>query len=214
VQSFLVYLTLIVSGIAVILIFGPLVLRGGVRLSGDAAGHLAYFAILGGGFMLVEIGLVHRLSLMLGNPGLSLAVVLGGLIVSSGVGSLTSQRERIPPPRLAVYLVIYVGAFLLTDDLVIRMVLRWPTVARAAFAFLWVAPTGLMMGQFFPVGLARCAEDDARLVPWAWGVNGATGTVVACAAPLLAQQIGFTALLGLGALAYALIPLLPRYRRI
>jgi len=79
-----------------------------------------------------------------------------------------------------------------------------------------------MMGIPFPLGLAwieraaasfdyapdgRSAQDDARptaATPWAWAVNGCASVVASVAAAILALSYGFTAVLLLGALAYAL----------
>ncbi|MGB1013707.1 MAG: hypothetical protein ACPG4T_06215, partial [Nannocystaceae bacterium] len=52
----------------------------------------SYFGLIGFGFMFVEIGLLSRLNVFLGHPTLSLAVVLGGLIAATGIGSLLSHR--------------------------------------------------------------------------------------------------------------------------
>jgi hypothetical protein len=68
------------------------------------------------------------------------------------------------------------------------------------------------MGQFFPQGLARAQQDDPALVPWAWAINGASGTIAAGVAPLLAQATGFRSLVIAGACCYGVILLLPRYR--
>jgi hypothetical protein len=40
--------------------------------------------------MFVEIGLLSRVGVFLGHPTLALAVVLGGIILATGVGSLIS----------------------------------------------------------------------------------------------------------------------------
>ena len=65
------------------------------------AAALGYFALIGLGFMFVEIGLLSRLSVFLGHPTLALAVLLGGLISFTGVGSLLSARVPLADPRWA-----------------------------------------------------------------------------------------------------------------
>ena len=59
---------------------------------------VALFLMLGLGFMLAEISLIQRLVLFLGQPVLSLAVLLFSLLVGTGIGSIYSGRlaaERI-----------------------------------------------------------------------------------------------------------------------
>ena len=66
----------------------------------DGAGpHLVYFAAIGFGFMLIEISQLQRLTIFLGHPAYSLSVVLFSLLVSSGMGSLSTARVRRPAGR-------------------------------------------------------------------------------------------------------------------
>ena len=50
-----------------------------------------YFALIGLGFMFVEIGIIQRVSLFLGHPVYGMAIGLFGIIVSTGIGSLASE---------------------------------------------------------------------------------------------------------------------------
>ena len=52
----------------------------------------AYFLLIGIAFMFVEISLILRMSLFLGHPIYGLAIVLFGLILATGLGSLLSAR--------------------------------------------------------------------------------------------------------------------------
>ena len=67
---------------------------------------LTAVALLGAGFMLVEVPLIQRFQLLLGYPVLSLAAtVLGGLLLAErGAGSLVSQRWAEPNLRQRVTL--------------------------------------------------------------------------------------------------------------
>ena len=67
----------------------------------DVAAALGYFALIGLGFMFVEIGLLSRLSVFLGHPTLALAVLLGGIILFTGMGSLLSATIDVGNPRWA-----------------------------------------------------------------------------------------------------------------
>ena len=103
----LVYATLVSVLLTLVTIFWPLRRAGGLlpeipRKDLIAAG--AYFALIGLGFMFVEIGLLSRLNVMLGHPTLSLAVLLGGIILFTGIGSLLSEKlpfdRRLEPASL------------------------------------------------------------------------------------------------------------------
>ncbi len=201
---------------AVVLIVGPLAIRGGPPLSRNSAQHLVYFSVCGMGFMLVEIGLVHKMGLLLGNPALSIAIVLAGLIFFTGVGSLFSQRLfswGLNFQSCVLFIVVYLIVFLLASDRLVSGALAWALAWRILLALLILAPAGLAMGQLFPQGLVRASRDGTALLPWAWAINGAMGTIAAGLAPLVAQAVGFRLLVLSGAAFYLLILLLPEYRK-
>jgi hypothetical protein len=62
-------------------------------ISRDLPCSIAFVAI-GLAFMLIEISLMQRLTLLLGHPTFSLSVVLAGLLVSSGAGSFSTQSTN------------------------------------------------------------------------------------------------------------------------
>jgi hypothetical protein len=59
----------------------------------------AYFLLIGLGFMFIEIGLIQRISVFMGHPIYALSVVLFSIILSTGLGSLLS--EKLMPARPA-----------------------------------------------------------------------------------------------------------------
>ena len=59
----------------------------------------AYFLLIGLGFMFVEIGLIQRISVFLGHPVYALSIGLFSIILSTGIGSLLSERFK-PTRRL------------------------------------------------------------------------------------------------------------------
>src|SRR5215218_6168323 len=59
-----------------------------------AIGGTAYFGLIGMGFMMAEIALLQRMSVFLGHPVYALSIVLFSLILSTGLGSLASERSE------------------------------------------------------------------------------------------------------------------------
>jgi len=59
------------------------------------------------------------------------------------------------------------------------------------------------MGMLFPLGLARVEASDARLIPWAWAINGCASVTGAVLATLLAIHVGFTAVVVAALVVYA-----------
>ena len=89
--------------------------------------------------------------------------------------------------------------------------LVWPLVAKGLGLAAITAPGAVLLGHLFPQGLALAGRDDAALIPWAWGINGAMSTVAAGLTPLLAQAWGFNTVLLIAGGLYAAILALPAY---
>jgi spermidine synthase len=173
--------------------------RAGERQGGWSS-PTVYFGAIGFGFLLVEIALIQRFILLLEQPAYSLAVVLFGLLIFSGVGSALSARV---PWRGA--LAILVAAIVLYPALLAETfpaLLGEGLTARVLLALLIVAPLGLLMGVPFPRGLRALGEADPAWLPLAWGVNGFTSVIGAVLAAVIALSFGFDAVFLAGALAY------------
>jgi hypothetical protein len=183
---------------------------------GQGAG---YFLLVGAAFMLVEIAMMQQLSIFLGNPIYSLTTVLAGLIASTGLGSVASERWRgrigarlrVPVVAAAVAVGIYSAAVL-------------PAIGQFATLVLWqrvlltlalIAPCGFLMGFCFPLGMRRMRELglDAAL-PWMWALNGGASVVAAFVAILLSMETSITACVRTGALLYVAAAFcMPRLQR-
>ncbi len=74
---------------------------------------------------------------------------------------------------------------------------------------LWVtiavlAPLGLVLGIFFPLGIRRAESLHEDLVPWAWGINGFASVTGGVLAVVLAMSFGFSSVWALSVGIYAL----------
>ena len=120
-----------------------------------------YFAALGLGFIFFEVTLIQRLTLFLGYPTYSLTVTLMSILIFTGVGALLSERWKDEPRRVLPWLVGAIVALTvfyecglppLTDAL-----LGLPLAVRVPVAFVVLAPLGLCLGTFMPLGLGAVA---------------------------------------------------------
>jgi hypothetical protein len=186
-------------------------LRSTVR---DAGWRLAvagtcYFALIGIGFMMIEIGLLQRMSVFLGHPVYSLSVVLFSLILWTGFGSLASERLRLDGKgRIAIWGFLsaaYVFALPFWLPGLLVDLDGEGLVLRAGFCVLVLAPAGLLMGFGFPTGMRLISAIDPGPTPWFWGINGAAGVLAASVAVLTSIAFGIDATLRLGAVCYLLI---------
>jgi hypothetical protein len=219
----LLYATLICLLLAVATLVMPMSRRvGDLRAlpKADVLASMLYFALIGLGFMFVEIGLLSRLSVFLGHPTLALAVLLGGIILFTGIGSLFSGKLDVTKRSIALSYPLVPCALVLIAAATMQPLMQAfaaaPTPTRVAVSLALLAIPALGMGWCFPLGLRLAeqmeqlrAKGDAqpRLGPWLWGINGAFGV---CASGLglgISMTYGIPTTMLIGALCYALLPL-------
>jgi hypothetical protein len=209
-QIVLVLMLLQSLAFAALLILAPLIrLRKGLQGIPRRGGYVLYFLALGLGFIFLEISFIQRFVLYLGYPTYALSVVLFSLLSFTGIGSfcaggvMRSAPHRALPWLLAV-LVAVTGAYLVgltpTFNATLGLALPW----RIAIAVILLAPLGLILGMFFPIGITIVASVHDRFVPWAWGINGCATVVGTILAVIVAITWSFTVVSVLALAIYAL----------
>jgi hypothetical protein len=196
------------SGLIALFIVGPLAVTSRAALERGWLRSLAYFACLGGAFMLIEVALLQRFVLLLGHPVYSLTVTLFSLLVGTGLGSALSRRfpdARIGRVAVMACLAVAVlgivwGAML---PPIVQAAIKWSLGVRIGLAILLMVPAGLLMGLPLPSGMRLLAASQPQLVPWAWGMNGALSVLGAILAVFIAMNWGFSVTLACGAAVYA-----------
>ncbi|MGH2593377.1 MAG: hypothetical protein ACRDGG_07675, partial [Anaerolineae bacterium] len=169
---------------------------------------LAYFGLLGIGFLFVEIPLVQQYILLVGRPTTALAVVLFALLIASGLGSLSSRRVpwRAGTVALAIAIALYPSLIRALTSAILFASIEVRLIAGG----LALAPLGFLMGTMFPKGIAYLEGCAPEWVPWAWGINGAASVISAIASALLALTFGFSFVIACGAACYGVCSLLVR----
>ncbi len=166
--------------------------------------ELVYFALLGFGFMFVEIPLIQAMILPLENPSYAVAAVLASVLVWSGTGSLLSQRyASLRTPRTVLALAALVLPYGLLLTLGAGKIAAYPIALKFALTFLLVTAVGVLMGIPFPMGMRFLGKKSPGLIPWAWAINGCFSVLAPVVATMLALEFGFNTVLFLGALMYA-----------
>jgi hypothetical protein len=208
----LVYATLASALLTLFAVAVPLwlrrgALRGYARL--DLLAACAYFSLIGLGFMLVEMGLLSRLNVFLGHPTLALSVLLGGIILFTGIGSLASSRISLAGRMGTWFPLVPAVAIAVTQSLVGPVMTGFDdasTPVRVLLSVGLVATAALGMGLGFPLGLRlgeRLRKDDLPpLGPWMWGLNGACGVVASGVALVCSMAWGVRTTLLIGACCY------------
>lgn len=177
---------------------------GGLSALATARWQTVFFAAIGASFMGVELGVLQRYIVFLGHPTYALSVVLFALLLSTALGSLLVGRR---PSAVAVTfpaLFVLLGLTMFLIPTLLESWHGWALAPRIVAAGLLIIPLGVCMGTALPSGVSSLvAAGDDNLVPWMWAVNGLSGTLASVAGMLFAMELGYTALLAVSALGYA-----------
>ena len=188
----------------------PLAL-GGRRSAppGLFASALAYFAIIGVAFMLIQIPFLQRFSVYLGHPTYTFSTILFLMILAAGLGSFASERLDVERSRRVLWLPIGIAAAVLAEALLLESVVNstvgWGLPGRTLVVAAFVAPLAFSLGFCFPVGLRLVGRRAPDLTPWMWGVNGAAGVMASIVAVMVSMWLGIHVNLFLAAMLYALL---------
>ncbi len=214
----LIGLLLIAITLSLLFIIAPLFLfrRDNIKNKLRNIPYLLFFASIGLGFILIEIPLLQRFILFLGKPIYSLSVILFSLLVFSGIGSYLTNfftimqcRKRLKEMTFLLVILLIFYVFYLPD--VLNNLIQLSLIARIMVSILLLAPLGVLMGMPFPIGIRLANKRSNDVIPWAWGINGATSVLASVFAIIIAINFGFTVTLAIGQFSYLCALVLTRY---
>lgn len=208
--STLLVLLVVIAVLIVVIIGWPLALVGRPALPAGVFGAaLAYFAIIGFGFMFIQIPLLQRFSVYLGHPTYTFSVILFLMILAAGLGSVSS--DRVDPARhrsilalpLAIALAVLVEALLMPPA--VGRTAAWGLGGRTLVVAAFVAPLAFAIGLCFPIGMRLVRGHSEQVTAWMWGVNGACGVLASIVAVMVSMWLGIQANLLIAAGLYGLL---------
>ncbi len=194
-------------------IFVPLVIwqmshrKDKVTGHGNMGWYALYFAGLGFGYIAVELNLIQQYSLFLGHPVYALGVMLGGLLIFSGVGSYLSGRVNWRPVAvLLIFLSLFMagGLVMLLPGPLFKFFAGSPVWLRALVVLIVISPLGVLMGMPFPLGLRLTGRERPLIIPWLWGINGFASVIGSILATIAAIMFGYNSVTLLALIVYAL----------
>ncbi|MBU0641600.1 MAG: hypothetical protein KKB50_22300 [Planctomycetes bacterium] len=198
------------TGLLFMLLWGARRGSGAGQAAVAGAGEVVLWRLavagLGVAFMLAEIPLIQRFVFWFGRPTLALGLLLGTLLLATGVGSVLGGlfiRGRLlrtwPLPAL-------LGVFLLAAFTPLQGVLFRHATGTGIDAFvrslIITGPLGLLMGVPFPMLLTAAGRRAGVSVAWLWGVNGVGSVVGSAAAVAVAMLAGYSVALRLAGATY------------
>jgi hypothetical protein len=202
-------LSVLAGGLVVI--FARRVAAGRVGLQSAAA--RCYFATLGVGYMAVQLALHQRLSIILGHPTETLALVIATMLLGTGFGSAISGQRWIrllPSTALSVPCLSALALLLAFPQLESLNSFR-SAADTAAGAGVLSFITGVALGIALPTGIRLFANSEVAVAE-AWAINGGLSVVGSAVGALAGLVLGSRGLIGFAVPCYGLAWLLA-YRR-
>lgn len=181
---------------------------GGIRgWTRTAGARFAVFALIGVGFMTIEIAVLQRFIVFWQHQTLALAIVLAAILAAGGAGSLLATRIKTRSTLALLVggaiLVSLVGAWGLGP--LLESVESASAVVRTLVTILVSVLFFLPLGTVFPTLLSRTAPER---YPWMIGVNSITSLAGGVLALVVAMMIGYRGVMIVGAAAYLLVAVL------
>jgi len=174
--------------------------------------YFCAFALLGSGFILIEVGSIQKFELFLGYPTLTLVVILSLLLIWTGVGSYWSNRlfdsGLLSVRKSALVIVGYGIAALYFLNSLIYHLMGLPLAAKILVIAAVLFPLGLLLGTLFPQLLRQLGSEQGRFIPLAWGLNGIFSVVASNLGAILYLFLGASAVFFLGLACYAVLGIL------
>lgn len=170
---------------------------------------LTYFAALGFGFILIEISLIQKHILFLGQPVYSLSSVLFSILVSAGAGSfIFEKRFREGNERkwlLSILILLGMALFFeaVPAPKIFNFLLGASKPVRFLISWLMIAPLGLLLGIPFPLGIRILGRKNPDAIPWGWGLNAYTTVIGSILSVIFAITLGFRMNFMIAYLTYA-----------
>lgn len=136
--------------------------------------HAAFFALCGFAFLLFEAAIIQMLSVFVGGPAFSLAVVLVSVLGGYALGSRLAARI---PPTSRSYLIlggVLCGLFVATLfalPWLLRAAAPLPFAARVAVAAAITLVPSVVVGMPVPLAMSQLRDEHGDVVAWMWGIS-------------------------------------------
>ncbi|MCK5199451.1 MAG: hypothetical protein KAR21_13925, partial [Spirochaetales bacterium] len=193
-----------------VLVLVPLAVLLKAGTGREAFDAVPYFFLIGFGFMFFEMAYIQKISLFIGDPVISISAVIISILLFSGTGSIVQShlhlgcrgRVKLASASLLVIMLLYV---LFLDNFFSAVSFPHMT-GRYLLSVLVLMPPSFFMGWFFASGLEILHHSNRKLVPLAWGVNGAASVMAVPLSTILMISFGsgFVAVIAL--LLYGAVP--------
>ncbi len=205
---------IIVTILTLVMIIIPLLLTK-KRLTNKKAvlWGMSFFSSIGMAFMLIEISQLNSFSIFIGHPTYGLSVVLFSLLISSGLGSYTTNKISFNKDSntsdkkgfTIMYLIVIMTLIYSFVSPLLQNIFRASiTPIRILVSVIMIFPIGFFMGMAFPIGMKVSKLIKNSPTAWFWGINGAMSVLSSVLAIMLSIMLGISITTFIGVFFYLL----------
>ncbi|MCP4600857.1 MAG: hypothetical protein GY847_10050 [Proteobacteria bacterium] len=190
--------------LAIVFVLGPLFIRV-KRISNTIPSLfiLAYFSLLGLGFIFIEISAINQFALLLGHPTYALAIGLFSILVFAGLGSLAFSKITIIRSYIIPLLITVLSLISwIVYPMVIESFMHFGIFGSSVVAIICLAPLCFTMGMALPLGVDLLSDKLSDTIPWAFALNGVFSVTGSAFSMALSLQSGFGLTFLIGAICY------------
>ncbi|MCX7769665.1 MAG: hypothetical protein N2202_01125 [Proteobacteria bacterium] len=198
------FLSLVFSFIIFIL---PFFIKSTVKVEGKMkliSGAL--FALLGFGYILIEIVMIKNFTLFLETPVYSMIFVVGSMLISSSIGSLCSRNYINSYSDLKKFFLVLILLIIILS-FILKQINHWiylPFLTKIVIAVAIVGVLGFFMGIPFPVTLKVFGTLEERLVAWGLSINSVFSVIGSFVTLMFVVNFGYHMTFLIGFIVYLL----------
>lgn len=168
---------------------------------------LVYFSLIGISFMMIELSLIQRFTLIFSTDIYAITFVICSLLVFSGLGSFFSPRIKnyrstLPVIFLLIFLITLIFKFLIYPFT--QYVNQFNLITKLIFSGAFIFPLAFLLGLPFPSGIRIFSISHKDSVPLAWAVNGSFSVLGSIGTIILLVNLGYDITVTIAALLYLL----------
>jgi hypothetical protein len=204
--------------VSILLLIVPAIFIKGERKFKVDKKFLMFFAFIGIGYISIQIALIQKFTLFLGQPVYTMLTVISSMLIFSGIGAKYSEKfiNGSKSKLYSVFLIIAIYTMFigLVSPLMFEAFVSLSLILRITITIIMLAPLAFFMGMPFPTGISMLKNDDSRMVGISWAVNGFFSVIGTVITMILAMMFGFKIIFFIAGVFYlfALLFMTIRYK--
>lgn len=163
-----------------------------------------YFSLLGAGYIMLQIAMMQKFTLFIGQPVYTMLTVISTMLVSSGLGSILSfkifkDKKFVYIFGMIVVLSLFIG---IVAPYIFYALYGSSLFIRLLISVILIFPLGFMLGMPFPLGIASIPDKARGKIPLCWALNGFFSVISTTLTMIIAMMAGYMIIFILSAIIY------------